>query len=78
MKLTTSVMAYALCALLFAGCGSATLARKDAGGGRILLQGSSMTAMADARVLMAEHCGGRSDVVQAGDSVEFLCHAPGH
>lgn len=56
-----------------AACSSASLVRKDPGGGRVLLDGPYMGALAEARVLMAEHCRGRSDAIEVGDGLEFRC-----
>ena len=42
---------------------SASLVRKDTLGGRVQLAGAYMPAMADARMLMVEHCNGRYDAV---------------
>jgi hypothetical protein len=54
----------------------ATLARKDSSGGRVQLDGAYMRAMGDARVLMVEHCRGRVDTVELGESIEFRCRVP--
>jgi hypothetical protein len=35
-----------------------------------------MRAMSDARLMMVEHCRGRIDMVELGDSVEFRCRRP--
>jgi hypothetical protein len=60
---------------LSVGCGTASMVRPDARGGRIELDGGYMPSMSEARVLMAEHCGGRYDVHEeaAGGAVEFTC-----
>ena len=57
------------------GCGTASMVRPDARGGRIELDGAYMPAMSEARVLMAEHCGGRFEVEEqrTGGAVEFVC-----
>lgn len=57
------------------GCGTASMVRPDARGGRIELDGAYMQSMSEARVLMAEHCGGRFDAHEdaTGQSVEFTC-----
>jgi len=61
-------------ATLTVGCAnSASLVRKDTVGGRVSLQGAYMPSMADARLLMAEHCQGPVDTVELGASVEFRC-----
>jgi hypothetical protein len=61
-------------ATLIVGCAnSANLVRKDTVGGRVSLQGAYMPSMADARLLMAEHCQGPVDAVELGESVEFRC-----
>jgi hypothetical protein len=57
-------------------CGGANLVRKDRVGGRVELTGAYMPAMADARLLMAEHCQGRFAAVERSDEVEFECRAP--
>jgi hypothetical protein len=53
----------------------ATLVRKDQTGGTVQLGGAYMRAMGDARLLMVEHCGGRVDTVELGESIEFRCRA---
>jgi len=52
---------------------SAALVRRDAVGGRIALQGAYMPAMADARMLMTEHCDGRYQMVELRGAIEFHC-----
>ena len=52
---------------------SASLVRKDTVGGRVQLAGAYMQAMADARMLMVEHCNGRYEYVELGHAVEFHC-----
>ena len=59
--------------LSLSACGSATLVRKDAGGGRVALQGAYMPAMADARQLIVEQCQGRYETMERVDGVEFRC-----
>lgn len=60
--------------LTLVGCSSsAQLVHKDTVGGRVALQGAFMPAMGEARVLMAEHCAGRFDAIERGDSVVFRC-----
>ena len=60
--------------LTLVGCSSsAQLVRKDTAGGRVALQGAFMPAMGDARLLMAEHCGGRFEAVEQADAVDFRC-----
>jgi hypothetical protein len=54
---------------------SASLVRKDPIGGRVQLAGAYMPAMADARMLMTEHCNGRYEAVEVGHAVEFRCKA---
>lgn len=61
--------------LALGACGGANLVRKDGVSGRVDLSGPYMPAMADARVLMAEHCKGRFVAVEAEDHVEFACSA---
>jgi hypothetical protein len=76
----TKVMLPAVIALatLTVGCASsANLVRKDTGGGRVSLQGAYMPSMADARLLMAEHCQGPVDAVELGKSLEFRCRSHG-
>lgn len=41
------------------GCGSAALVRANPSGGRVALEGSYMDSVADARLLMSQHCQGR-------------------
>jgi hypothetical protein len=55
------------------------MVRPDARGGRVQLDGSYMTAMSDARVLMAEHCRGRFEAQQSADGrfVDFTCRHNG-
>ena len=55
---------------------SARLVKQDARGGRVQLQGAYMPAMADARMLMVEHCDGRYQATELGDTVEFRCATP--
>lgn len=56
------------------GCGTASVVRPDARGGRIELDGAFMPAMSEARLLMAQHCGGRFDTQERPDgSLEFTC-----
>ena len=54
---------------------SASLVRKDTLGGRVQLAGAYMPAMADARMLMVEHCNGRYEAMEVGEAVEFRCKA---
>lgn len=56
---------------------SASIVRKDSLGGRVQLAGAYMPAMADARMLMVEHCNGRYQAVELGSTVEFRCKANG-
>ena len=70
----TTLTTFGLLILTLAGCSSsAQLVRKDAVGGRVALQGAFMPAMGEARLLMAEHCGGRFDAAEQPDAVEFRC-----
>ena len=69
---TTMIMTGLLLSLS-ACSGTANLVRKDALGGRVQLNGPYMPAMADARTLMVEHCGGRFDYLEHGEAVEFQC-----
>ena len=59
------------------GCGTASMVRPDTHGGRIELDGPYMPAMSDARVLMAEHCGGRFAAEESADGrfVDFTCRS---
>ena len=61
--------------MISVGCGSASMVRPDSRGGSIELDGAFMPAMSEARVLMAEHCGGRFDTNEDRDNgrVEFVC-----
>jgi hypothetical protein len=71
-NLTTAVFVM----LSLSACGgSASLVRKSDLGGRVDLAGAYMPAMADARMLMVEHCQGRFQSVERGDHVEFRCTA---
>jgi hypothetical protein len=58
---------------LVACSSSASLVRKDTVCGRVQLAGAYMPAMADARMLMVEHCNGRFEHVELGRAVEFHC-----
>ena len=63
-------------ALALGACGTATLVKKDPYGGRIELQGGFMPSMGEARMLMVEHCQGRSTVtVDPTDAkkLEYRC-----
>jgi hypothetical protein len=60
---------------LCACSGSANITRKDHIGGRVQLAGAYMPAMADARMLMVEHCNGRFQVAELDHSLEFRCSA---
>lgn len=62
--------------VISAGCGTASMVRPDARGGRLELDGAYMPAMSEARLLMAEHCGGRFIADEHEDGhVEFTCRA---
>ncbi|MFI5307469.1 MAG: hypothetical protein ACHQ53_08965, partial [Polyangiales bacterium] len=64
--------------LTLSACSSgAQLVRKDAAGGRVALQGAYMPAMADARMLMTEHCDGRYAMTERDGAVEFRCAGQG-
>jgi hypothetical protein len=73
-KTTTILAVFALLTVSACAASGADLVRKDRAGGRVALQGGYMPAMADARQLMVDHCGGRFDMLELGDSVEFRCH----
>jgi hypothetical protein len=57
-------------------CGGANFVRKDRVDGRVELQGAYMPAMADARLLMVEHCQGRFTALERKDHVDFECRLP--
>lgn len=63
-------------ALVSAGCGGANMAYRDGLGGVVELEGAYMPAMSDARLAMAEACGGRFDYEEQGDRVAFRCAEP--
>lgn len=72
---TLKIVMFAL-GTLAVGCGSsASLTRKDTLGGRVALHGAYMPSMADARLLMVEHCQGQVDMVEVDAGVEFRCRA---
>jgi len=71
MTSTLKVSAFLL--LTLCACGTARLGKTDSFGGRVLLQGSYMPAMAEARFLMGDHCGSRFQTVEQGNLVEFRC-----
>ena len=54
----------------------ASIVHADQLGGRVQLNGAYMPAMADARALIAKHCGDRFEFVQSSETVEFRCTAP--
>ena len=66
----------AVVALVSVGCGGANMAYRDGAGGLVELQGAYMPAMGEARVKMAEHCGGRFDYEERGETVAFRCKQP--
>jgi hypothetical protein len=69
---------FAFVMLTLSACSSsATLARRDTLGGRVALQGAYMPAMADARMVMVEHCQGRYEYIELGHTVEFRCKVSG-
>jgi hypothetical protein len=69
----------AIVMLTLSACSSsASLVRKDTIGGRVQLAGAYMPAMADARMLMVEHCNGRYEYLELGHAVEFHCKGKGH
>ena len=69
----TTLIMTGLLLSLSARSSTANLVRKDALGGRVRLAGAYMPAMAEARTLMVEHCGGRFDYLERGEAVEFRC-----
>ena len=74
MTKTLSLIAAALTLSTLSACSSsASLVRKDAGGGRVAIAGAYMPAMGEARALMFEHCHGRFHAEELGDSLEFRC-----
>ena len=54
----------------------ASIVHADQLGGRVQLTGAYMPAMADARALIAKHCGDRFEFVQSSETVDFRCTAP--
>jgi hypothetical protein len=54
----TIACAALLMTTLLGACGSAHIVRRDARGGELVLDGAYMSRAIEARVLMAEHCGG--------------------
>ena len=62
--------------LLGAGCGSAQLLRGNADGGEVMLSGSYMPAVTEARAVMAEHCNGRFAVYAGSEGQRRLLDAP--
>jgi hypothetical protein len=70
----TNLTSFALLMFTLCACSSgATLVRKDLAGGRVALAGAYMPAMADARLLMVDHCAGRFAATELGRDVEFRC-----
>jgi uncharacterized lipoprotein len=73
-----SLTTAALLMLTLSACSSsASLVRKDTIGGRVQLEGAYMPAMADAQLLMVDHCHGRYEAMELGDAVEFHCKSQG-
>ena len=66
-------MSFLGCALMcFAGCaGEVQLVERHANGGTLFLRGPSAPAAAEARILMAEHCGGRFLIKESSESAGF-------
>jgi hypothetical protein len=62
--------------LLAVGCGSAQLVRGDADGGEVILNGSYISAVTEARAVMAEHCNGRFAVYAESTGEHRLLDAP--
>jgi len=60
------------------GCagGTAQLVQRHADGGRVKLTGAYMPAMGEARMVMLEHCEGRFDYLEQGETVAFECRVP--
>jgi hypothetical protein len=60
---------------LSSACSSAALVQRGSDGGRFVLRGSYMPAMAQARAQMLEHCNGRFLVHEGRDSRDgsYLC-----
>ena len=80
------VMGAALAAVLIGGCASSTYARlveTTPAGGQVELSGSYWDAMPYARLMMAEHCRGRFELLgdhehasvpdQGVETVDFVC-----
>jgi hypothetical protein len=60
--------------IVLGGCAAgARLEHTSRNGGQVRLHGAYMPAVGDARVLMAEHCGGRFVVQEQGDALQFRC-----
>ncbi|MDD9940514.1 MAG: hypothetical protein OXU20_05575 [Myxococcales bacterium] len=70
-KMTT--LAIAIGTLALGGCGSAQLLRGHENGGQVSLAGGYMPAMAKARMVMLDHCGGRFSHIERGETVDFTC-----
>jgi hypothetical protein len=58
------------------GCGSAQLLRGDADGGEVMLRGSYISAVTEARAVMAEHCDGRFAVYADATGQQRMLDAP--
>ena len=65
-----------LSCLAAAGCGSAQLLRGDADGGEVMLTGSYISAVTEARAVMAEHCDGRFTVYAEANGQARMLDAP--
>jgi len=66
-------MMVAVVAFFAVGCGGAQLVQQSTVGGRAALHGGYMTAMAEARLLAAEHCGGHFVALEKADGLRFTC-----
>jgi len=72
----TAAIIFAICSMFLGACGSASVVRQDTLGGRIELSGGYMKAMSDARLLAAEACGGRIELVEYDGGIEYACSNP--
>ena len=74
-KFTAIALVFA--SIIATGCGQATTLTKVDHAGSIALEGSYMGAMGDARLMMAEHCQGRFDVIELDHAVAYQCRNSG-
>ena len=75
MSRLSQIAAITAC-LVATGCGSAHMTRQDAHAGQIQLEGAFMPAMDEARTIAVEYCGGRVQLIEAGEGtrhVSFAC-----